>query len=85
MWSVLRRRRALTFAALGLLAVIVLFALLDRVFPLHLPEQDQLYARVVVDREGRPLRAFPDAAGVWRYEVGLDEISPPLSGCSAHL
>lgn len=76
MWSVLRRRRALTFAALGLLAVIVLFALLDRVFPLHLPEQDQLYARVVVDREGRPLRAFPDAAGVWRYEVGLDEISP---------
>lgn len=76
MWSVFRRRRALTFAALGPLAVIVLFALLDRIFPLHLPEQDRLYARVVVDREGRPLRAFPDSAGVWRYEVGLDEISP---------
>jgi penicillin-binding protein 1C len=72
----LRRHPALAYPALGLIAAALLFALLDRIFPLHLPEQDQLYARVVVDKIGRPLRAFPDASGVWRYEISLDEVSP---------
>jgi penicillin-binding protein 1C len=59
-----------------LIAPFLLFFILDFVFPLHLPHQDHLFARVVVDRDGRPLRAFPDEKGVWRYEVSLDEISP---------
>lgn len=71
-----QRHPILVWGALALLVMIGTFALLDRIFPLHLPEQDTLFARVVVDRDGRPLRAFPDADGVWRYEVGLEEISP---------
>lgn len=70
------RRPALVGVTLILLGAIGMFVLLDRIFPLHLPQQDTLYARVVVDREGRPLRAFPDAEGVWRYQVALDEVSP---------
>jgi penicillin-binding protein 1C len=50
--------------------------LLDVVFPLHLPGEEALYSRLVVDRHGRPLRAFPDDRGVWRYQVNLDQVSP---------
>jgi penicillin-binding protein 1C len=71
-----QRHPALVRVTVTLFAVVGAFALLDRIFPLRLPEQDRLYARVVVDRDGRPLRAFPDAEGVWRYEVSLDEVSP---------
>jgi len=48
---------------------------LDRLFPPALPDATDLYARVVVDRDGRPLRAFPDKNGVWRYATELDELS----------
>lgn len=71
-----QRHPALVGVTFVLLATAGAFLLLDRIFPLHLPQQDKLYARVVVDRDGRPLRAFPDAKGVWRYEVELDEVSP---------
>ena len=30
----------------------------------------------MLDRDGRPLRAFADANGVWRYPVRLEEVSP---------
>ncbi|OIO57469.1 MAG: penicillin-binding protein 1C [Alphaproteobacteria bacterium CG_4_10_14_0_2_um_filter_63_37] len=49
---------------------------LDRLFPLHLPDPSTLFAQVVVDRQGIPLRAFADAQGVWRYPVRLDDVSP---------
>ena len=44
----------------------------------RLPSLDsaQQFARVVTDRHGRPLRAFPDDQGVWRYPVSLAQVSP---------
>ena len=50
------------------------FILLDLFFPL--PATDTQFARLVVAREGTPLRAFADKNGVWRYPVTLDEVSP---------
>ncbi|WP_430459494.1 penicillin-binding protein 1C [Thalassolituus sp. LLYu03] len=34
------------------------------------------FARLVVDRHGRPLRAFADADGVWRYPLALNDVAP---------
>ncbi|SMF47247.1 penicillin-binding protein 1C [Alteromonadaceae bacterium Bs31] len=65
-------KTAFIFAGLVLSALLII----DRVLPLSLPSQSDLFARVVVDRDGRPLRAFPDSKGVWRYAVELEEISP---------
>ncbi len=56
-------------------------ALLDWYYPLPLqsntlalqPTGD--FARVVTDRYGRTLRAFPDREGMWRYPVTLDQVS----------
>ena len=72
----------------GLIAVISLWWL-DRDHPLPLqtanPQQlnhpvllleSRHFARVVTDRYGRTLRAFPDSEGVWRYPVNLDQVSP---------
>ncbi|MGB3622711.1 MAG: penicillin-binding protein 1C [Ketobacter sp.] len=50
---------------------------LDALFPLKLPHhQANLFARVVTDSQGMPLRVFPDAQGVWRYPISLDRVSP---------
>lgn len=68
-------RRRWRWAAL-VAAPLALLLLLDALYPLHLPGAGELYSRLVVDRHGRPLRAFPDTQGVWRYQVALDEISP---------
>lgn len=48
--------------------------LLDQRYPMRLPEDG--YAQIVVDRDGQPLRAFPDANGVWRYPISSTEVSP---------
>lgn len=53
-----------------------LFLLLDQIFPLVLPNHTKMFAQVVVDQHGHPLRAFPDSKGVWRYETTLDQVSP---------
>ena len=58
------------------MALVFCLLLLDKVFPLALPHTDQLFARIVVDDSGRPLRAFADDSGVWRYPIRLDEVSP---------
>lgn len=71
-----RTSRKAWFWGLSLVSPWLLFLLLDRVFPLNLPQQAELFAQVVVDRDGRPLRAFPDPKGVWRYEVDLNQVSP---------
>ncbi len=34
------------------------------------------HAQVVLARDGTPLRAFPDAAHIWRNPVRVDEVSP---------
>jgi len=55
--------------------VIALGFLLDRLFPLPLPAADS-GSTVVLARDGKPLRAFPDDDGVWRYPVKIEDVSP---------
>ncbi|ACV26485.1 penicillin-binding protein 1C [Kangiella koreensis] len=53
------------------------FWVLDKLFPLPIDDFEQRnFAQLVVDSEGKPLRAFPDSQGVWRYPVTLDDVSP---------
>lgn len=59
--------------ALALLAFAAL--LLDRLFPLPLPDPDH-GSTVVLARDGTPLRAFADHDGVWRYPVQVEDVSP---------
>ena len=67
-----RTVRHLSLAALGIVALLLL---LDRMFPLPLPAAGS-GSTIVLARDGKPLRAFPDADGVWRYPVTTDEVSP---------
>lgn len=60
---------------LGALALLVTAVVLDRLFPLPLPA-DGDGSTVVLARDGTPLRAFPDADGIWRYPVTPDAVSP---------
>jgi penicillin-binding protein 1C len=60
---------------LAFLLAVLLWAL-DQHYPPRLPDEAGDFARVVLDRDGLPLRAFADAQGVWRYPVGVDEVSP---------
>ncbi|OMH34058.1 penicillin-binding protein 1C [Motiliproteus sp. MSK22-1] len=50
--------------------------LLNSLYPLNLPRDNALFARITVDDRGRPLRAFADQAGVWRYPISLQQVSP---------
>ncbi len=58
-----------------ILAFLALWAL-DRVYPPPLPDATGSAARLVLDRHGRPLRAFADERGQWRHPVSLDEVAP---------
>jgi penicillin-binding protein 1C len=58
----------------GVLVVIALLWLADRLWPLPLPKDD--LARVVLAEDGTPLWRFADANGVWRYPVQTREVSP---------
>lgn len=49
--------------------------LLDIAFPLPLPKGGDT-STLVTARDGRPLRAFADRNGVWRYPTTPDEVSP---------
>ncbi|RSM27671.1 penicillin-binding protein 1C [Aeromonas salmonicida] len=66
--------RWLRLTGLGMGAIILVLLVLDRAFPP--PPLDPAYARVVLDMKGRPLRAFADTSGVWRYPVTLAQVSP---------
>ena len=73
-----RRFRGRDWLRAALVAVGVLLAVaivLDRVFPLRLPAPDS-GSSVVLARDGTPLRAFADSAGVWRYPTTASEVSP---------
>ena len=59
-----------------MMLVALSFWILDKLFPLQLPSAGQLFAHVVTDSDGRPLRAFPDDKGVWRYAISVDQVSP---------
>lgn len=64
------KRTVVVLVLLGVAALI-----LDRLFPLPLPDPNR-GSTVVVARDGSPLRAFADAGGIWSYPVSLDEVSP---------
>lgn len=66
--------RWLRLTGLGMGALILVLLVLDRAFPP--PPLDPAFARVVLDIKGRPLRAFADTSGVWRYPVTLEQVSP---------
>ena len=57
------------FAVLALAAWAV-----DRAWPLPLPSEGA--ARIVLAHDGTPLWRFPDANGIWRHPVHIDEVSP---------
>jgi len=61
--------------SLALLAFGAFLFLLDRLFPLPLPDANG-GSTVVLARDGTPLRAFPDSDGVWRYPVKIEDVSP---------
>ena len=63
---------AVIFVVISLLAFIVV----DITYPLNLPENNKLFARVVVDENNRPLRTFADSKGIWRYPIKLSQVSP---------
>lgn len=67
-------RRWIVLAVLPLHLLLVA-VVLDRAFPLDLPDADA-GSTVVVARDGTPLRAFADRGGVWRYPIAVDEVSP---------
>lgn len=69
-----RLPRGLRLMAMALGGLALTALALDRAFPL--PPLDPAYARVVLDMKGRPLRAFADTSGVWRYPVTLEQVSP---------
>lgn len=48
----------------------------DQLYPLNLPKNNNLFARVVVDENNRPLRTFADPNGIWRYPIELSQVSP---------
>lgn len=64
-------RRALVLAAM----LVVAAPVLDRLFPLPLPDPGR-GSTVVVASDGSPLRAFADNEGIWRYPVSIEDVSP---------
>lgn len=66
------------FVLKALLATLLLATaamLLDLAFPLPLPRARDAGA-VVLARDGTPLRVFADRGGIWRYPVGVEQVSP---------
>jgi len=68
-------RRRLRRGLLLVVLVAAVLAVLDRCFPLPLPDASGAGA-IVLARDGQPLRAFPDRDGVWRYPVTPEQVSP---------
>jgi len=64
------------FAAVPIILASAGFLVADRLVPLPVPLQQQDPATVVTDVQGRPLRAFADRQGIWRYQTSLDQVSP---------
>lgn len=69
-----RALRVLQTSIAGVLLLVGLLWLADRIWPLPMPADD--LARVVLAEDGTPLWRFADADGVWRYPVSPDEVSP---------
>lgn len=59
----------------------MVLVVLDNLYPLkqpfnHTGSNNSQFATTVLDSEGRPLRAFADRNGIWRYRVELSQVSP---------
>jgi penicillin-binding protein 1C len=67
---------ALLLFSAALLYVLSIASILNHLYPLHLPQDDETFAVTVTADDGSPLRSFPDAKGVWRYPVSIHEVSP---------
>jgi len=63
------------FFAIVLLCLMLIADILDILFPLPLPTRDDASVLVTAN-DGRPLRAFANANGVWRYPVKVEDVSP---------
>ncbi|MFC3178499.1 penicillin-binding protein 1C [Undibacterium amnicola] len=57
----------------SLALILTALLLLDQIFPPPIPRDEP--GMVVVARDGTPLRAWPDADGVWRFPVTPDKVS----------
>ncbi len=66
--------RAIKLIFLGALSLLVAFFLLDLIYPIDLKPRTQ--TKIILARDGTPLRAFPDRDGIWRYPVTIDQVSP---------
>jgi penicillin-binding protein 1C len=71
-----RPARWLAALAAGVLLLLALAWVLDRRFPPPLPDPRGGGASLVLARDGRPLRAFADADGVWRYPLDPGAVAP---------
>jgi penicillin-binding protein 1C len=71
----LRIERTLKRIGVAALLALACVLILDRVFPIPLPDPTS-GSTVVLARDGTPLRAFPDDDGVWRYPAKPDDVSP---------
>jgi len=53
----------------------VFFSILDFFYPMPNATELKKFSQVVVDKHGRPLRAFADQQGVWRYPTSYSKVS----------
>jgi penicillin-binding protein 1C len=74
----LPRRRTLLLILAAPLAALLLFVLLDWLFPFPTENLHRPPARMVMDRHGEPLRYFLPADQRWRFPVRLEELPPEL-------
>ena len=68
-------RRLAPWLRWGTVALLLALLLLDQLFPPRLPRARDT-SSLVVAADGTPLRAFADAAGVWRYPASPEAVSP---------
>ena len=53
----------------------IFFSALDFFYPMPIATEIKKFSQVVVDKHGRPLRAFADEQGVWRYPTSYSNVS----------
>ncbi|HVF33798.1 MAG TPA: transglycosylase domain-containing protein, partial [Candidatus Saccharimonadia bacterium] len=74
---VLRARfPSLRRAGFALVVAATLLVILDHLFPPPIPAAGHDGATLVLARDGTPLRAFANRAGVWRYPTAPERVSP---------
>lgn len=66
--------RSVRLVGVFLVCSVVMFGAIDLFSPVDLVPEHQ--ARLVVDSQGVPLRAFADNNGVWRYQTSPQQVSP---------